>query len=116
MVGTEQNAFTCCELCVIGRRALYEMSRGGRSLSLTEIEADPDYAGYRIPGVAQPMPARALEAMEHMAEDAVQLALGTLQQASCDARSALRTALTVDAVMRSARTDGTWVDITDSLN
>lgn len=111
MMGTDQNAFTCFELRVIGRQALCEMSRGGRALTLTAIEADPNYAHYRIPGTARSLPARALEAMDHMADEALQLALGTLQQASCDAQSALRTALTVEAVRYSARANGAWMNV-----
>lgn len=111
MLGTDQEAFTCFDLRVIGRRALYEMSRGGRALTLTPIEADPNYAGYRIPGTARSLPARGLEAMDRMADEALQLAAGSLRQASCDARSALQTALTVDAVMRSSRANGAWMDI-----
>jgi hypothetical protein len=80
-------------------------------LTLTAIEADPNYAHYRIPGTARSLPARALEAMDHMADEALQLALGTLQQASCDAQSALRTALTVEAVRYSARANGAWMNV-----
>ncbi len=113
LLGTDQSAFTCFELRVFGRHALYDMSRGGRALTLTPLETDPNYAGYRIPGTPRALPAYGLEAMDRMADEAVRLALGTLPQASCDARSALQTALTVDAIKRSAGADGSWIDIAD---
>ena len=49
MLATDQSAFTCFELRVIGRQAICEMSKGGRSIVYAEIKEDPNYAGYRIP-------------------------------------------------------------------
>ncbi|MDP9014352.1 MAG: Gfo/Idh/MocA family oxidoreductase [Pseudomonadota bacterium] len=116
MLGTDQNSFTCFELRVIGQAALCDISRGGRDLRLTSIEGDPDYAGYRIPGMARALPAGALTAMEHMADEALQLALGTLQHPRCDVHSALRTAMTVEAIKRSAGAAGAWVDISSIVD
>ena len=112
MLATNQNFFTCFELCVIGSRAICNMSKGGRSISYTEITDDPNYSGYRIPGEAVPHPARALEAMDTMVDEALRLALGDIQASSCDAYNALMTALTVDAINRSAHDSGQWQQIT----
>jgi predicted dehydrogenase len=111
MLATDQSAFTCFELRVIGRKALCDMRRGGRDISWTAISDDPNYAGYRIPGQALSQPARALEAMDLMADEALRLAAGELDASSCDARNALSTALTVDAINRSALSDGHWQGI-----
>jgi predicted dehydrogenase len=112
MLGTDQRAFTCFELRVIGSAAVHEISRGGRNLTVTSIEDDPNYAGYRIPGTARSVPARAMEAMDRMADEALQLALGTLHRATCDAHSALRTARAIEAVQRSSSVNGGWIDVT----
>jgi predicted dehydrogenase len=118
MLGTDQSAFTYFELRVIGSRSLCDISRGGRKLTLTAIEADPNYVGYRIPGTPRDLPARALQSMDRMADEALKLALGTMQRSGCDVRSALRTALTIEAVKRSAQAQGAWIDLADaqSLN
>ena len=108
MLATDQSAFTCFELRLIGRQAIYDISKGGRSITYTEIENDPNYAGYRIPGEAVPQPARALEAMDWMVGEALLLAAGEIQTSSCDTRNALLTALTVDAINRSAQGEGHW--------
>jgi predicted dehydrogenase len=109
MLGTDQRAFTCFELRVVGSAAVCELSQGGRRLTLAPVRADPNYAGYTILGEAASLPARALEAMERMADEALQLAQGRIAGASCDAHTALRTALAVAAVGRSAEQDGRWV-------
>jgi predicted dehydrogenase len=109
--GTDHRAYTCFELRVIGSRALCDITRGGRRLVLTAIEDDPNFEGYRIPGGARDLPAQALSALDHMADEAVRLAMGTLQRSDCDARAALQTALTVEAVRRSALANGAWVEL-----
>ena len=111
LLGTDQSAFTCFELRLIGRKAQFEISRGGRALTRTSIEADPTYVGYRIPGEPVGVPTRSLEAMDKMADEALLLTLGMLQQARCDAASALHTAITVDSIQRSQRAGGIWIDI-----
>ena len=111
LVGTDQSAFTCFELRLIGRKALCDISRGGRALTRTSMEADPTYPGYRVPGGPISVPTHSLEAMDKMADEAVLLALGMLQRARCDAASALGTAITVDAIRHSERMGGTWIDI-----
>lgn len=111
MLATDQSAFTCFELRVIGRHAICDMSKGGRSIVYTEIKDDPNYAGYRIPGEAATQPARALEAMDKMVDEALRLAAGEIEVSSCDANTALLTALTVDAINRSAQGDGHWQEI-----
>jgi hypothetical protein len=76
-----------------------------------EIESDPNYVGYRIPGAAVIQPARSLEAMDWMVDEALRLAAGELQESSCDAHTALLTALAVDAINRSAKSHGDWLEI-----
>ncbi len=114
MLATDQGAFTCFELRIIGRLALCEMRKGGREIVVTDIKDDPNYAGYRIPGHATAQPARALEAMDLMADEALRLAAGEIDASSCDARNALSTALAVDAINRSAHSDGLWQEIATS--
>jgi hypothetical protein len=111
MLATDQSAFTCFELRLIGRQAICEMSKGGRSILYTEIGDDPNYVGYRIPGEAVPQPARALEAMDLMVDEVLRLAAGEIQASSCDADNALLTALTVEAIVRSAQDEGHWHEI-----
>jgi predicted dehydrogenase len=111
MLATDHGAFTCFELRVIGRKVICDICQGGRSIFYTEIEDDPNYAGYRIPGEAAPQPARALEAMDWMVDEAMRLAAGEIQTSSCDAHHALLTALTVDTINRSAQGDGHWQEI-----
>jgi predicted dehydrogenase len=113
MLGTDQRAFTCFELRVIGSAGLYQMALGGRQLSYTPLAADPHYAGYTIPGQAQALPTRLLEAMDNMAVQALQLAGGTIARANSDAQSALRTALAVEAVKLSAAQDGRWIALSE---
>jgi predicted dehydrogenase len=111
MLGTDQRAFTQFELRVIGTNGFCDISRGGRKIMTSLVQDDPDFAGYRIPGEPQALQARYREAMDHMAHEAIQLALGRIEKSSCDARVALRTAMTVEAVKTSARQNGGWVDI-----
>lgn len=111
MLATDQRAFTAFELRVVGSSGLFDFRRGGRQLASTALQDDPNYAGYTVPGDAQALPARLLESMDRMADEAVQLAQGMLQQSSCDVHTALRTALTVEAINLSAREQERWVDI-----
>ncbi|HEU4845721.1 MAG TPA: Gfo/Idh/MocA family oxidoreductase [Burkholderiaceae bacterium] len=113
MLGTDQRAYTCFELRVLGSKALCELTLGGRKLSYTELAADPHYAGYTVPGTPQALPAHALEAMERMAAQALQLAGGTIARANSDVHTALQTALAVEAVRRSAAEDGRWVTLAE---
>lgn len=111
LLGTDQRAFTVFELRVVGSTAQFDMRRGGRELSSTPLQADPNYAGYVVPGAAQAEPARLLEAMDRMVDEAVQLASGALQTSRCDVDDALRTALAVEAINISAQADGQWIAI-----
>jgi predicted dehydrogenase len=111
MLATDQRAFTAFELRVVGSTGLYDFRRGGRQLAYTPLQPDPNYAGYVVPGEPQPLEARLLESMDRMAAEAVQLAQGTLARSSCDVHSALRTALTVEAINISAQEQERWVDI-----
>jgi predicted dehydrogenase len=111
MLGTDQTAFTCFELRVIGNHAICELMMGGRKVMLTPIRDDPHYVGYRIPGEPVSLPARAMEAMDRMADEALQLALGRISESSCDVHTALFTALTVEAVILSEQGGGRWIDI-----
>lgn len=111
MLATDHSTFTCFELRVIGRKAICDISRGGRSIVHAEIENDPNYSGYRILGKAVPQPARALEAMDWMVDEAISLAAGEIESSSCNASNALLTALTIDVINRSAHGDGQWQKI-----
>jgi predicted dehydrogenase len=113
--GTDHRAYTSFELRILGSRGVCEISRGGRRLTLCAIEDDPNFADYRIPGSARDLPARALHAMDRMADEALQLAMGSISHADCDARMALRTATAVEAVRRSGRANGAWIDL-DSID
>jgi predicted dehydrogenase len=114
MLGTDQSAFTCFELRIVARDALCEIALGGRRITLTAIADDPNFAGYRIPGIPAALPARYLEAMDRMADDAVGVATGRVVQARCDVAQALRTATTVAAIQRSAREQGRWIALGDA--
>jgi len=111
MLGTDQTAFTCFELRVIGTRAICELALGGRKVTCTPLRDDPHYAGYTIPGEPVNLPARGMEAMDLMADEALQLALGLISESSCDVHAALLTALTVEAVTVSESEGGRWIDI-----
>lgn len=115
LLGTDHRAFTCFELRVIGQKSMFELSMGGRSLSWTKLQDDSNFAGYVVPAPAVPLLPRYLEAMQRMADEAVRLATGDINTASCDAQAALRTALAVEAIQLSAKGDGRWVTL-DSLN
>lgn len=115
LLGTDQRAFTCFELRVIGQKAMFELSMGGRRLNWTELQDDPNFAGYVVPAPAVALPPRYLEAMQEMADEAVRLAVGDITTVSCDAHTALRTALAVEAIQRSAQGDGQWITL-DTLN
>jgi predicted dehydrogenase len=115
LLGTDQRAFTCFELRVIGQKAMFDLSMGGRRLYWSELQDDPDFAGYVVPAPAVAMPPRYLEAMQEMADEAVRLAVGDINRVSCDANAALRTALAVEAIHRSAQGDGQWITL-DTLN
>lgn len=115
LLGTDQRAFTCFELRVIGQKAMFELSMGGRRLNWTELQDDPNFAGYVVPAPAVALPPRYLEAMQEMVDEAVLLAAGDINTVSCDAHTALRTALVVEAIQRSAQGDGQWITL-DTLN
>jgi hypothetical protein len=78
----------------------------------TPLQDDPNYAHYTIPGEPQVLPARAMEAMDLMAAEALQLARGEIAQSSCDVQNALLTALTVEAINSSG---GAWIDINEHI-
>jgi predicted dehydrogenase len=112
LLGTDQSSFTCFELRVIGASAMCSISAGGRVLSISRIIDDPDFDGYRIPGPPAAIPAGALESMEKMAAEAIELVRGRIDHVSCGLASALMTAATVDAIRRSEAENGRWVGIT----
>lgn len=115
LLGTDRRAFTCFELRIIGEKAIFELSMGGRHLSWIELQNDPNFAGYVIPGLAMRLEPRYLESMQEMADEAVRLAEGEINKARCDAHAALRTALVVEAIRLSAQGDGQWINL-DTLN
>lgn len=115
LLGTDHRAFTCFELRVIGQKAIFDLSMGGRCLNWAELQDDPNFAGYVVPAPAVALTPRYLEAMQEMADEAVRLAAGDITTVSCDAHTALRTALAVEAIQRSAEGDGQWIAL-ETLN
>lgn len=111
MLGTDQSAFSCFELRIIGRRGICDITQGGRKLSHTQVVADPHYAGYRIPGEAVLQETGLMQAMDAMVAQAVQLAKGQISRSSCDVHDALLSALCVQAIEQSALDAGRWQDI-----
>jgi predicted dehydrogenase len=111
MLATDQRAFTCFELRLIGTHGTVELSLGGRQLSFSPVGDDPNYGGYKILTKSENLPARLLEAMDEMVDESLQLASGQRELSSCDVETALQTSLTVDALMRSATNDGRWMTI-----
>jgi predicted dehydrogenase len=112
LLGTDQFAFTCFELRIIGANALCSISAGGRTLVTSGIVDDPDFDGYKIPGPPATSPTGALQSMEIMAAEAIELVRGRIERASCDVASAMITSATVDAIQRSEAESGRWVGIT----
>jgi hypothetical protein len=49
--------------------------------------------------------------MQEMAEEVVKIAKGEITNASCDAHSALRTAMIVEAIQLSSHDDGRWISL-----
>lgn len=111
LLGTDQSAFTCFELRLIGRKAMLDMSMGGRCLKWIELRDDPNFAGYVIPATDVALPVRYLEAMQEMADEAVRLAIDESITSSCDAHTAMGTALVVEGIQRSAQNDGQWITL-----
>jgi predicted dehydrogenase len=112
LLGTDQSAFTCFELRIIGTVGACSITAGGRALGISRIIDDPDFAGYKMPGPLAVLPARAAESMQAMAAEAIELVRGRIEHISCDVACALMTAATVDAVRRSEAENGRWVGIT----
>jgi predicted dehydrogenase len=111
LLGTDQNAFTCFEFKIIGHKAIFELSMGGRHLKFTELQEDPNFVGYVMPAPSLVLPSRYLESMQEMTYEALQLASGHITTSSCDVHTALRTALAVDAIQQSALVNGQWVAV-----
>lgn len=111
MLGTDTTAFTCFELRIIGTRSIWELKEGGRKILCASLQPDAHYAGYTVPGEPHRQPARATEAMDQMTLEAVQLARGEISHSTCDAQTALRTALTVQTILQSAQQNGGWLDL-----
>jgi predicted dehydrogenase len=115
LLGTDQRAFTCFDLRIIGHKSIFELSMGGRRLYWYELQEDPNFEGYVVPAPPVALPSRYLEAMQKMVDEAVRLAAGDINTVSCDAHTALRTALAVESIQRSAQGDGQWFTL-DTLN
>jgi hypothetical protein len=115
LLGTDHRDFTCFELRVVGQKAILDLSMGGRCLHWFELRDDPNFVGYVVPAPAVAIPPRYLEAMQKMVDEAIRLAEGKINMVSCNAHTALRTALTVEAIQLSAQGDGQWVAL-DTLN
>lgn len=105
MLASDQNAYSCFELRIMLEKAILEIRQGGRSLSLTPIVDDPDFKNYRIPGQPQQLAAGYLQAMENMAQEALDLVRGQRSHPRCDAQQALLTARTVQIIRASALQD-----------
>jgi len=115
LLGTDQRAFTCFELRVIGEKAMFELTVGGRRLNWTDLQDDPNFKGYVVPAPPVALRSRYLEAMQEMADEVVRLAAGEINTVRCNAHTALRTVLAVEAIQRSAQDDGKWIML-DTLN
>jgi predicted dehydrogenase len=109
LLGTDQRSFTSFELRVIGQKAIFELSMGGRRLNWIELQNDPNFEGYVVPAPAKAMAPRYLEAMQKMVDEVVQLAAGDIDTVSCDAHSALLTEMAVGAIQLSAQSNGQWI-------
>jgi predicted dehydrogenase len=116
LLGTDQQAFTCFELKIIGQNAIFEMSMGGRRLNWIKLQDDPNFIGYVIPAPAVALPSHYLEAMQEMANEVIQLAAGDIASVSCNAHTALRTAMAVEAIQLSAQGDGEWIGLDTLYN
>jgi predicted dehydrogenase len=115
LLGTDQRSFTSFELTIIGQKAIFELSMGGRRLNWFELQEDPNFKGYVIPGPAEAIAPCYLEAMRKMVDEVVQLAAGEIDTVSCDARAALLTAMAVEAIERSAQSNGRWIALSSFL-
>ena len=116
LLGTDQHAFTCFELKIIGQKAIFEFSMGGRRLSWIKLQDDPDFTGYVVPAPPLALPSHYLEAMREMTDEVLQLASGDISSVSCSAHTALRTAMAVEAIQLSAKGDGQWVALDTLYN
>lgn len=113
LLGNDQRAFTCFELRVFGQKSLFDLSMGGRRVYWTELQEDPEFKGYIVPGPSVQLPPRYLEAMQHMAHDAVLLAEGKISKVRSNVHTAFSTSLAVEAIHRSAATEGQWIGLND---
>ena len=111
LLATDQSAFTCFELRILLQHAVIEISRGARQISLTPIVDDPNFANYRIPGAPSILPSGYLQTMDEMVAEAIKIAAGQLDKSRCDAKTALTTALTVEAIKRSLAEQESWQDV-----
>lgn len=116
MLGTDQAAFTCFELRILGTEAVCDIRLGGRQISISRTAADPIYPNYKILGDAVSQPSRALESMSAMAAEAVELASGKILKSSCDVHVALETAAAVDAIAGASDQQDRWIDVRLSGN
>jgi predicted dehydrogenase len=113
LLGTDHRNFTCFELRAIGQKAIFELTLGGRRLHWSAIQDDSHYSGYRVPGKHVALKARYPEAMRMLADEVVNLSLGKTTTVSCNAQTALRTALAIEAVRQSATKGGQWIKLDD---
>lgn len=113
LIGTDQRAFTCFELSIIGHNAIFDLSMGGRRLNWTELQIDPNFLEYVVPAEALSLPSRYLESMKVMADEAISLVACEINTVRCDANTALRTAQAVEAIERSVWDNGQWITLVD---
>jgi predicted dehydrogenase len=114
LLATDQSAFTCFNLQIIGCKGMYEYGQGGREVSFRPIARDQNYADYTILGPLYKKKSSLLESMEIMVAEAIDMALGKINQSSCDAHCAIRTALAVDYIKKSREAEGQWVNLINS--
>jgi predicted dehydrogenase len=116
LLGTDQRAFTCFEIKIIGQKAMFDLSMGGRRLNWIRLQDDPNFESYIVPAPAVPLSSRYLEAMQEMVDEAIKIAKGEITNVSCDAHSALRTAMVVEAIQLSSQDDGRWISLDTLYN
>lgn len=111
LLATDQSAFSCFSMQIIGNRGVYEYSQGGREISLRTTIPDQNYDDYTILGPSNKKDSFLFESMTVMAAEAINMALGKINQSSCDIHCALRTTSVVESIKKSSEFDGQWIDV-----
>jgi predicted dehydrogenase len=109
LLGTDQSAFTCFELRIIGREIVCNITDGGRKVQERIVTDDPNFQGYRILSAVVEKDALLLESMDRMADEANLMATGEIREVSCDVQTAFQTLQAIDAIRRSINANGKWM-------